>query len=429
VSLSVSADQIGAHLDALMQIANANGGIRADGTPGYDASVAYVASQLEAMGYDVQQQPFDFTYFNEAAPVTLSVGGSSWTGPEWMHAMLYSPPGDVSGPVHAISIGADGYANGTAGCDAADWAGFPQGGIALIESAPCPRSQVMALAQAVGAVGAIALYPGWDANETRRPILPESGVTIPAIAVGAEPAAALLTAAREGGSAEFQVQVETHATTIDNVIAEWPGATPDTIMLGGHLDSVLDGPGIDDNGSGVATLLSMAASVAVNPQPAQTIRFGLWGAEENGFLGSHAYVSSLDPTQIGQIGAYLNLDMVASPGGERIVYNDPGAPPGSAQLSQQLLDALLAAGTPGLPEDESRESDHESFAAVGVPIGGVFSGINDMNKIEVAAFGGTVGQPADPCYHMPCDTRANINLDSAVTLGDAAATVLANLAY
>ena len=118
VSLSVSADQIGAHLDALQQIANANGGIRADATPGYDASVAYVASQLQAMGYEVQQQPFDFTFFDEAAPVTLSAGSSSWTGPEWMHAMLYSPPGDVSGPVHAISIGADGYAKGTAGCDA-----------------------------------------------------------------------------------------------------------------------------------------------------------------------------------------------------------------------------------------------------------------------------------------------------------------------
>ena len=200
-------------------------------------------------------------------------------------------------------------------------------------------------------------------------------------------------------------------------------------MLGSHLDSVLDGPGIDDNGSGVATLLSMAASVAANPQPSKTIRFGFWGAEENGFLGSHAYVSSLDPAQIGQIGAYLNLDMVASPGGERIVYNDPGAPPGSAQLSQQLLNALLAAGKPGLPEDESHESDHESFAAVGVPISGVFSGINDMDKVEVAAFGGTVGQPADPCYHMSCDTHANINLDSAVTLGDAAATVLQQLAY
>jgi len=287
----------------------------------------------------------------------------------------------------------------------------------------------MALAQSAGAVGVIALYPGWDANETRRPILPQTGITIPAIAAGAEPAAALLAAARHGGSAQFQVQIESHDTTIDNVIAELPGTLPGVVMLGSHLDSVLDGPGIDDNGSGVATLLSMAASVTHASQPTKAIRFGFWGGEENGFLGSAAYVNSLDSSEIGLIGAYLNLDMVASPGAERIVYNDPGAPPGSAQLTQQLLDALLAAGRPGLPEDESRQSDHESFAAAGVPIGGVFSGINDMSRAQVAAFGGVVGQPADPCYHMPCDTTSNINLGSAVTLGDAAATVLRDLAY
>ena len=365
--MAVSADQISAHLDALMQIATENGGIRAAGTPGYDASVAYVADQLTSMGYDVRRQPFDFMYFNEAAPVQLSVGSGSWSGPEWLHAMIYSPPGDVSGPLRAISIGSDGYASGTAGCDTADWAGFPQGGIALIESGPCWRADQMALAQNAGAVGVIALYPGWDANETRRPILPQTGITIPAMAAGAEPAAALLAAARHGDSAEFQVQVETHETTIDNVIAERPGSLPGVVMLGGHLDSVLDGPGIDDNGSGVATLLSMAASVAQNTPATRTIRFGFWGGEENGFLGSAAYVNSLDSSDIGLIGAYLNLDMVASPGAERIVYNDPGAPPGSAQLTQQLLDALLAAGKPGLAEDESHESDHESFAAVGVP--------------------------------------------------------------
>ena len=424
----IDADQIGAHLDALMQIATANNGIRAAGTPGYDASVAYVADQLTSLGYDVRHDPFDFTFFDEAAPVQLAVGTDTWTGPEWLHAMLYSPSGDVTGPVQAVSI-RNGYADGTAGCDATDWTGFGRGDIALIETGPCPRSDQIALAQSAGAVGVIALYPGWQANQTRRPILDPTGVTIPAIAAGAEPTAALLAAAHDGGSAHLHVEVLTRPATIDNIIAEWPGATSEVVMLGGHLDSVLDGPGIDDNGSGVATLLSLAASVAANPQPTKTIRFGIWGAEEDGFLGSQAYVATLDAGEIGQIGAYLNLDMVASPGAERLVYDDPEAPLGSDQITQQLLAALAAASEPGLPADESHESDHDTFARAGVPIGGVFSGINQMTAKQVAAFGGTVGVPADPCYHLSCDTRANINLDSAVTLGDAAATVLQELAY
>ena len=137
----------------------------------------------------------------------------------------------------------------------------------------------------------------------------------------------------------------------------------------------------------------------------------------------------MDAGEIGRLTAYLNLDMVASPVGERLVYDEANAPPGSAQITQQLLDALAAAGKPGQTVDLGWSSDHYAFAQAGVPIGGVFSGLDLMTSEQVAAFGGVVGEPADPCYHLSCDTRANINLDSAVTLGTALATVLEDLAY
>src|SRR4051794_12874886 len=81
-TLSLSADEIGSHLDALMSIATDNGGIRASGTDGYVASAEYVNQQLTDMGFSVEYKPFDFVYFDEAAPVELSVGDQSWTGSE-----------------------------------------------------------------------------------------------------------------------------------------------------------------------------------------------------------------------------------------------------------------------------------------------------------------------------------------------------------
>ena len=68
-------------------------------------------------------------------------------------------------------------------------------------------------------------------------------------------------------------------------------------MLGGHLDSVLGGPGLNDNGSGVATLLALAESVAAGEQPQATVRFGFWGAEEFGDIGSGEYVASLSEAE------------------------------------------------------------------------------------------------------------------------------------
>jgi aminopeptidase S len=213
------------------------------------------------------------------------------------------------------------------------------------------------------------------------------------------------------------------------VIAETPGATDEVVMLGGHLDSVLDGPGMNDNGSGVATLLSLARSLSEQQPPSRTIRFGFWGAEEFGEFGSAAYVAALDAAQRSRISAYLNLDMVASPNAGRFVYDEPDAPSGSDELRDALMAALSEAGTPGEPIGVGGASDHFNFQQAGIPIGGVFSGLNPLTPEQGALFGGLPAEPADPCYHLACDTRDNINLDSALTLGDAIAQVVQGLAF
>jgi Zn-dependent M28 family amino/carboxypeptidase len=325
----------------------------------------------------------------------------------------------------------DGRWIDTGGCDAANWAQFVPGHIAVIESGPCFRLDQVLNAQNAGAIGLISLYPHWLGNQTRRPTLIDPGaVTIPAIVAGGEPTAAILAALAAGGSAQVHVAVETHPVTIDNVIAEIRGASDEVVMLGGHLDSVLDGPGINDNGSGVATLLSLARSVSEQPQPPpRTIRFAFWGAEEFGEFGSAAYVAGLDAAQRSRIHAYLNLDMVASPNAGRFVYDEPDASPGSDELRDALMTALSEAGTAGAPISVGGASDHFSFQQAGIPIGGVFSGLNPLLPEQAALFNALPTEPADPCYHLACDTRENVNLGSAVTLGNAVANVVQDIAF
>jgi Zn-dependent M28 family amino/carboxypeptidase len=427
-TLAVQQADIARHLDALARIADDNGGIRAAGTPGYDASASYVAEQLVALGYSVQRSPLELSFFEEAAPVTLAVGGRTWSGAEWLHAMLYSASGSAAASVQAVGI-AGGTAAGGAGCDRSDWADFAAGNIALVLSGPCLRRDQVMLAQQAGAAALVALYPGWAAGQAKRPTLIDpGGIDIPAIAAGQEPAEALLAAADSGATVRVEVRVTLTPATSESVIGELAGGSERVVMLGGHLDSVLDGPGINDNGSGVATVLAIAATIAARGTPRATVRVALWTGEEFGDLGSSAWVRSLDPSQLARIDAYLNLDMVGSPNAARFVYDDTLAAPGSAQLRDALLDALGAMGRPGIAEDLGGASDHYAFEVAGIATGGVFSGLAPLTDEQARTFGGEAGVPADACYHLVCDGRDNVNLQSAVTLGQAVAQVVAELA-
>jgi hypothetical protein len=127
------------HLTALQGIANANGGTRASGTPGYTASVNYVVQKATAAGYSVSVQDFQFAYFAEtAAPVlnrTVPLPQVTYTpGPDFA-TMTYSGSGDVTARIQAVDttatpVPAPPAATSTSGCEAADFAGFVAGRIA-----------------------------------------------------------------------------------------------------------------------------------------------------------------------------------------------------------------------------------------------------------------------------------------------------------
>jgi len=209
-----------------------------------------------------------------------------------------------------------------------------------------------------------------------------------------------------------------------NLIAEWPhGDANNVVMAGSHLDSVTAGPGINDNGSGSAGLLEIALTIArQNYTPDKRIRFGWWGAEERGLVGSTFYVNNLAAAERTKIKAYLNFDMIGSPNPGYFVYSASGQPSGSLAL-QQLLEAPFA--TMGVPTELTSvggRSDHAAFASAGIPVGGLFTGAEETKTTAQAQkWGGTSGQAFDRCYHASCDTTSNINVTALDRNADAIA--------
>src|SRR5262245_3352079 len=170
-------------------------------------------------------------------------------------------------------------------------------------------------------------------------------------------------------------------TQDQNVIADWPGGnTSQVVMLGSHLDSVTAGPGINDNGSGSATLLEVALTLAEqNPQLAKHVRFAWWASEERGLVGSRFYVSRLSASQRASISAYLNFDMIASPNPGYFVYDD------NAVLEDVFLDYFAGLGIPTEPATEADgRSDHAPFASAGIATGGLFSGASTVKSTAQA---------------------------------------------
>src|SRR5690606_34049594 len=205
-----------------------------------------------------------------------------------------------------------------------------------------------------------------------------------------------------------------------NLIADWPGGDPgDVLMVGAHLDSMTGSPGINDHGSGSAALLEVALEVARQGlRPKRHLRFAWWGAEELGLGGSRFYVGGLAAGELSKIGGYLNFDMIASPNAGYFVYEGddsdrtgagPG-PAGSAELEQVLQSYFAGIGVPTQGSDFDGRSDYGPFIKAGVPAGGLFTGAEGIKTTAQAKlWGGTAGQPFDPCYHRSCDTTANIS--------------------
>ncbi|MFE7843909.1 M28 family metallopeptidase [Microbacterium sp. NPDC057407] len=435
----VSADGVMEHLEAFQEIADANGGNRAADTPGYEASVDYVVETLEAAGWDVSIDEFDYAYqppaeLQQLTPVNATLpagnfsegsGSGTVTGQIIPVDLVLAPPRD---PV-------------TSGCEDADFAGLDFSGptdIALIQRGTCEFGVKARNAQEAGAEAVIIMNQG---NTPER-----SGVITNVTLIGENPTALdipVITTSFDGGAAlavpgatARVVKPEPENHPQENVIAELPGRNDDNVvMAGAHLDSVPEGPGINDNGSGSAALIEIAQNLS-KLKPQNTVRFAWWGAEEEGLIGSTEYVEGLSQEERDRIALYLNFDMVASPNYIYMVYDGDETsfeapvvvPEGSTEIEDLFERYFTGAGIPYDDAEFSGRSDYEAFINADIPSGGLFTGAEEVKTAEQAEiWGGTAGEAFDPCYHQACDDIGNLSEEALGVNTDAIA--LAVLVY
>jgi hypothetical protein len=384
--------ELGEHLSALQEIANEHGGTRAAGTPGDRASEDYVTDRLREAGWRVRLQPVSFPYFR-LKRAAMSIDGRRLHRARDFQVLSYSGSGRAQGRLRRLDQG----------CSEDEFAQLRSGELPLVGRGLC-FFRVKALnAQRAGAPAVVVFEDVLSRRGVPGGTLAVPGIRIPVILMSGK-------AAREGAEVRVHVDAISERRLTHNVIAETPrGEGAPVVMAGGHLDSVPGGPGINDNGSGAATLIEAAEAIGSDP-PGARVRLAFWGAEELGLLGSRRYVRSLTGEERRRIRAYINLDMVGSPNAVPELYGD-----GDARLGRVLRRAAggslghIAAGG---------SSDHAPLAAAGVPVNGLYTGSVER---------GPGGRPRDPCYHLACDTLENVNRPVLLRMARAAAEALREL--
>ncbi|HXV56906.1 MAG TPA: M28 family peptidase [Gaiellaceae bacterium] len=430
------------HEAELQAIANANGGTRASGTSGYEESVDYVAGLLAGAGYDVTIQNFTYDQYVLNSSAFERVSPEPKVYAEGLDAeyspMDYSGAGDVTAPLVAaggITIPSPGGSE--SGCSAGDFAGFPAGAVALVQRGTCTFRQKAENAEAAGAAAVVVFNEGNDdPNDDRLGVIagtldpPQMDIPVlgTSFAVGEE-----LYGRLAGGQAvtvRVAVDAETTTTATANVIADTrTGRADRTVVVGAHLDSVGEGPGINDNGSGTSAILETALQLAeLEIEPVNRVRFAFWGAEEDGLIGSQYYVDNLPRRELKDIALNLNHDMVGSPNFVRFVYDGDGSafgvdgPSGSGHIESVFVDYFTSQGLATEPTEFDGRSDYDAFINAGIPAGGLFTGAEGIKTAEQAAvYGGTAGLAYDPCYHQACDTIANVSTTAIDQMSDAIA--------
>ncbi|MCU1407570.1 MAG: Aminopeptidase [Glaciihabitans sp.] len=430
---SLNVDRVVDHLTALQAIADVNGGNRAIGTPGYLKSADYIEALLKDAGYRTERQAFDAVQQTilkyelslkgvpYLPPIGVPMSGTTGTGPAGVTATIVRPS-DAAG----------------AGCTVADWANIAgRGHIAVVNRGGCSFAEKSLAAGAIDALGLVII------NTVNEPILGSLGPQDPAFAptIGVSLSEGTAIASIGDVPLGFTLDEETIVTPTFNLLAETPtGRDDNTVMAGAHLDSVPEGPGINDNGSGSAVLLETALELATEGELNNQVRFAWWGGEEEGLLGSVHYVQDLvanNPAEIPQIATYLNFDMVGSPNPVMAVYDADQSsfpapvpvPAGSVATEKLFTDYFAANGQPYLDTAFDGRSDYAPFIIAGIPASGLFTGAEGLKSpAEAAVFGGTAGEPYDPNYHSQGDRVDNINTAILGVSTRASGYVIASLA-
>jgi Peptidase family M28/PA domain len=469
----IQRDDLWNHMRAFQAIADANPSpadfhpSRNSGEPGYKASAEYVAQKMEEAGYDVKIQTYPFTYyayrseptFSEASPTARQfVLNQDWTSGQSTgtatNAQLQPAGGIVIPPTQTTSS--------TSGCTMADFDGFQQGRIALIQRGGCNFGVKVQNAEAAHASGVVIFNEGNPGREgllagslqdaAGNPIIPNIPVAFTSFGLGQE----LLDDYNAGNPPVMNLSID--AIVIPdapdyNVIAESKGGDKNHVLVvDAHLDAIY-GAGMLDNASGSAAILDIAQKMK-NVNPTNKLRFIWFGGEELGLLGSEYYVSHLSSTELSHIGYDLDADVFATPN-EIIGILDPAAPDFfSRQVPATFPNRVYKAST--VSRDQSVEyfdsiglnheflspngTDAFSFNAVGIPASGLLTGQDCCkSQEEVDLFGGQLGNyegnlgtSDGGCVDNPfrwCDNLSNNDPRLLTTVSKAFANTVVRMAF
>jgi Zn-dependent M28 family amino/carboxypeptidase len=343
--------------------------------------VDYVVQRMTDAGYQVTVQPFDYLAWTEVGPSefeqTAPVPMEYVRGVDF-EVLQQSDPGEVTAAVTAVDLQLGLGNTSTSDCEAADFAGFPAGNIALIQRGTCTFEQKAENASAAGATGVVFMNLGNTDGADRQ------GLAIVTLGAGNESGIPALFVTYSQGvefseTADLVLRIFANTVraieTTYNVFAETTsGDDSNVVMVGAHLDSVGAGPGINDNGSGSAAILEVAEMMR-KVKTTNTVRFAWWAAEESGLVGSNFYVANLPPADLEDIALYLNFDMVGSPNYVRFLYDGDGSafglagPEGSTAI-EEFFEDFTERGLAFEPTQISFRSDYAAFFNNGIPLEG-----------------------------------------------------------
>jgi Peptidase family M28/PA domain len=417
----VTGDAMFVHLQKLQEIADAHGGNRADGTEGFDASIDYVVKALQDKGFDVETPEFERLETLNAGKPTVTVAGRTYQVDQ-ASLLRQTPPGGVTGPVLKPTR--------SPGCTPADYpAKAPKGAVAVVDDTGCSVVAKQRAALAKG-VAALVVVSAGGRNGSPKGLF-ERGypdlLTIPVAIIGDDGGSALR---RASGPARVVLDGKTVKMKSRNVLAQTKtGSTSDVVVVGAHLDSVPAGPGINDNGTGVAAVLETALQMGADPSVDNAVRFAFWGAEEKRLVGSIDYVFGLGRDELNDIALYLNFDMIGSPNAGYFTYDgDESAsasqevgvdvPIGSGGIERTLAGYLNLAGVRPADMPLAPNSDYSPFLSAGVPIGGATTGgLQVKTNLQAQLWGGKAGEAFAPNYHSARDTLKQVNRQALEVMG------------
>jgi aminopeptidase YwaD len=374
---AVSSDHAYAHVEALSDRI----GPRPGHTQAYFAAVAYAYDHLERLGYRVAVE--DFTYrhwedrgsFVELDGQRLEARGMRWSG-----------SADLSAPLVDVGLARPN-----------DLPGRLDGKIALAKRGEITFQAKAENVRAAGAVGIVVF------NNEAGDFVGQLGGELDYAVVGVTAADGERLRTAGDRPVRLLAASSTGERLSSNVIAHGDPTTTGRVMVGAHLDSVPQAPGANDNASGSAAVLELARVFAGRPEQ-KRLSFALFGAEEDGLIGSRRHVERLGAERAREYRAMVNLDMVAV--GDRFEVGTAGER--SRDLARRVTDAGTALGLRLGQFDARGSSDHAPFADAGVPA--VMLHWRD-----------------DPNYHKPTDTADRIDPEKLTATTRVVASTLEDL--